>query len=185
MEKDDDFQAAFAVKNLRRLRSDIRDLNKRLSRMEENLRTVGWLKIYMEYLPGLTAEKMLPYLRELKAAMDTRPPPLMPPVYQKYQPTRKDNWSWKEHILYTLFQEDRPLMTVELVEIHFQLGVKGKRDERLVRKDIAKNLTDLVKDGRIVKYKPEGHSKFFYCLPKWVEKNGSLKEEFLGKSPFL
>jgi hypothetical protein len=85
-----------------------------------------------------------------------------------YQPERKDSWSWKEHILFTLFQEDRPLLAADLADIFHGLGVRGKKDRRLVVKDVSKNLTALVKVGRLAKFKPEGAGKFFYCLPGWM-----------------
>ena len=183
METEKNEELAQILKKLKKLSSRINDMDERMTRMEVELRTLAHLEIYAKHMPDLVLEKIFPVLQQMAKLMEKHSP--IPQVYQKHTPTRKDNWSWKEHILYTLFQEDRPLMTVELVEIHFQLGVKGKRDERLVRKDIAKNLTDLVKDGRIVKYKPEGHTKFYYCLPKWMDNKYNLLEEYWGKSAFL
>ena len=110
---------------------------------------------------------------------------MVEPSGKEHQPERKDSWNWKEHILFTLFKEDRPMLSAELVDIQHELGVRGRKDRRYVLKDVSKNLDTLVKAGRVVKFKPEGMGKFFYGLPGWMDERGDLRGEYKGRGAFL
>ncbi|MCB9233468.1 MAG: hypothetical protein H6581_17560 [Bacteroidia bacterium] len=168
------------------IRAELTMLRKRQEAIESKLDQLvmvsAELKIYLKYNPDQVLEKLLPFFNEIRSAREKNSSEAKP--YQKFQPERNDAWSWKEHILFTLFYEDRPLTTAELVEIHILLEVKGKKEGSYVLKDISKNLTDLVKDSRVIKYRAAGLGKYFYCLPQWM-KGEELKPDYWGKGPFL
>lgn len=173
----------FELRQIRRIQEDLRS---RLDRIETALHTLPELKIRMEYLPELVAEQVASLSSQVDSIVQTpSPDPQEEPDRQAYQPKRKDSWSWKEHILYTLFEEDRPLLSAELVDILHGLAVRGKKDRQYVLKDVSKNLTALVRAGRLAKYKPEGAGKYFYCLPGWMDEEGELKAEYCGRGAFL
>jgi hypothetical protein len=169
---------------LRQIRRMQEELRSRLDRIETALHTLPELKIRMEYLPQSIAEQLQGLLPGEGISV-SQAQHLPEEVHTPYQPERKDSWSWKEHILYTLFQQARPLLAAELVDILHGLGVRGKKDRRLVVKDVSKNLTALVKVGRLVKFKPEGAGKFFYCLPGWMDGEGELRSEYWGRGAFM
>lgn len=175
----DNFDLTILRQEITRLRLKQNELGRKMDQLESILVE---LKIYLKYTPALVEEKLFPFFHDLQSSQLN--PSAEANGHTKFFPARKDSWSWKEHILFTLFKEDRPLTTAEIVEIQLLLEVKGKREERYVLKDISKNLTVLVKDSRVVKYKAPGLGKYFYCLPKWMD-GKILRQEYLGKGPFL
>ena len=162
------------------IQSRQKSIEKRLDSLENNLWKLEEFSISLKFLPDMVLEKLYPLLIKTQVTNS-----VSYPQAEKHQPQRKDSWTWKEHILFTLHFEDRPLRSSELVDIHLALKVKGKEEKRFVQKDIGKNLTALVKGGRVIKYKPPGASKFVYCLPHWIDANGDLNGQFIGRTHYI
>lgn len=171
------------LSEIRALRKQQDKILRELAYMRETLRDLVEIKVRTEYMPELVREKLAPLIGQLTT--DKADFLDFAQAETQYIPQRKAAWSWKEHILFTLFEQNRPLQSSELVDIHHQLGVRGKKARRLVLKDVSKNLTALVQDGRVIKYKPSGSTKFFYCLPTWMDKKGQLRKSYHGRGPFL
>ena len=102
------------------------ELRRRLDRIEGALLLLPELKIRMEYLPDSVAERVDALSTWGDSASNVEPP-MVEPSEKAYQPERKDSWNWKEHILFTLFHKDRPMLSAELVDILHELGVRGRK----------------------------------------------------------
>ena len=100
----------------RRLRNEVKALREKLRDLDTLRLEVAELKIMVSELTRAVSGKMIPLLQDLSQSGN------QPPTqYQKYIPERNDSWNWKEHLMYTLKMEDRPLLSAELVDIHFRL----------------------------------------------------------------
>lgn len=84
------------------------------------------------------------------------------------------NASWVSKIVLTLKTENRPLRSVEIISI-LEMREPLLESHHNKAKFFSAYLNTAVKYKRIIQQKVKGVRGYYYVLPEWIEKCGSLK----------
>ena len=89
-------------------------------------------------------------------------------------------WSWVNKIVFVLKKEDRPLLSSEIIDI-VRPHEPGLEHSNSPAQSFSAHLTKAVKYGRVIAYKLNGSRGFYYALPKWLDEEGQLTDEYEDK----
>ena len=104
---------------------------------------------------------------------------------QKKSSGYNKNWTWVGKIIFALKENDRPMLSPEIISFVEQFDPNSTSHWNEKTKSLSAHLTKAAKYGRIKQYKIKGILGYFYVLPEWMNEAGILKEQYKKREPIV
>jgi hypothetical protein len=125
---------------------------------------------------------------------------LLKQIYEQYEILKKENeelrrklndyklppdgynssWSWISKIVFMIKTQNRPLKSSELIDL-LECREPNLKEHYSKIQYFSAFLSKAVEYKRVTRYKIKGVRGFYYCLPEWVDKDGTLAMRMANK----